>query len=223
LDKGLQEIRTKFALLKAQVDWFQDRKRVAVMVSKQDHCLWELLLRHEAQELNCDIPIVISNHQDCRDVAETFNIPYHVFEITAENKVLQEAHQLDLLKELKIDVVVLARYMQVLTSQFLQTYPECIINIHHSFLPAFSGSRAYHKAHERGVKLIGATAHYATEELDEGPIITQDVIDVTHRDQARDYIRKGRILERTVLVNAVQAHLENRILVYNNKCVVFSE
>lgn len=156
------------------VNWRNQRTKVAIMVSKYDHCLWELLLRHEAHELECDIVAVVSNHDDLRPVAETFGIPYHVFPITAETKMEQECRELELLQnQLKVDVVVLARYMQVLTEDFLNRFPDRIINIHHSFLPAFSGSRPYHAAHDRGVKLIGATAHYTTAILDEGPIIEQ--------------------------------------------------
>ena len=149
--------------------------------------------------------------------------PYKVFPITAETKLEQEQKELELLEEYKIDTIVLARYMQVLSDGFLNTYPNNIINIHHSFLPAFSGGRAYHQASDRGVKLIGATAHFATPILDEGPIISQDVISVSHRDEVHDFIRKGRILERNVLVQALQAHLDDRIIVYDNKCVVFGD
>lgn len=209
--------------VEAQLNWRNRRKRVAVMVSKSSHCLWELLLRHGANELECDIPIVLSNHSDLQPVADTFGIPYKVFPITAETKQQQEEKELKLLKEYKIDTIVLARYMQVLSNTFLKSYPDNIINIHHSFLPAFSGGKAYHQANKRGVKLIGATAHYASPDLDEGPIIEQDVINVSHRDEVHDFIRKGRILERNVLVHALEAHLNDRIIVYNNKCVVFGD
>lgn len=209
--------------VKAHINWRDRPKRVAVMVSKYNHCLWELLLRHGAGDLDCEIPLVISNHPDLKPVADTFGIPYKVFPITAETKVEQEQMELDVLQEYKIDTIVLARYMQVLSDNFLQTYPNNIINIHHSFLPAFSGGKAYHQANERGVKLIGATAHYASPELDEGPIMAQDVISVSHRDEVHDFIRKGRILERNILVHALQAHLDDRIIVYDNKCVVFGD
>lgn len=205
------------------LNWRDRRKRVAVMVSKYNHCLWELLLRHGASELDCDIPLVLSNHADLQPVTDTFGIPYKVFPIIPETKIQQEQKELDLLKSYNIDTVVLARYMQVLSDDFLQAYPNNIINIHHSFLPAFSGGKAYHQANERGVKLIGATAHYATLDLDDGPIITQDVIHVSHRDDVQDFIRKGKILERNVLAQALQAHLDDRIIVYNNKCVVFGD
>jgi len=209
--------------VEAHFNWRDRRKRVAVMVSKYNHCLWELLLRHGADELDCDIPVVLSNHPDLQPVADTFGIPFRVFPITAETKLEQEQKELDLLEEYEIDTIVLARYMQVLTDDFLNAYPNNIINIHHSFLPAFSGGKAYHQANQRGVKLIGATAHYASPVLDEGPIMTQDVISVSHRDEVHDFIRKGRILERSVLVHALQAHLDDRIIVYNNKCVVFGD
>lgn len=218
----MKSISNKFGL-EARLNWRDSRKRAAVMVSKSNHCLWELLLRHGANELDCDIPVVLSNHPDLQPVAETFGIPFKVFPITADSKLQQEQKELELLQEYNIDTVVLARYMQVLSDDFLNSYPDNIINIHHSFLPAFTGGRAYHQANARGVKLIGATAHYASPELDEGPIITQDVIQVSHRDEVHDFIRKGRILERNVLVHALQAHLDDRTIVYNNKCVVFGD
>jgi formyltetrahydrofolate deformylase len=193
------------------------------MASRYSHCLWELLLRHGANELDCDIPLVMSNHPDLQPVADTFGIPYELFSITPETKPQQEGRELDLFRKCDIDTVVLARYMQVLSDDFLRAYPNNIINIHHSFLPAFTGGRPYHQASDRGVKLIGATAHYATVDLDEGPIIAQDVIHVSHRDSVHDLIRKGRILERNVLTHALQAHLDDRTLVYNNKCVVFGD
>ena len=196
---------------------------MAIFVSKYDHCLWELLLRHRAGELACDIPLIISNHEDLRQVADTFKVPYQVFPISNENKDHQEQQQMELLYESNIDLVVLARYMQVLSSTFCNTFHNRIINIHHSFLPAFMGSMPYHRAHERGVKLIGATAHYATMNLDQGPIIEQDIMRVSHRDDVKDLIRKGRTLEKNVLVSAAKAHLEDRIIVHRNKCIVFAE
>ena len=170
----------------------------------------------------CLIP---SNHEDLRPEAETFNIPYHVFLVTTETKLHQEQQQMELLQEHSIDLLVLARYMQVLSPSFCENsrFHNKIINIHHSFLPAFMGSAPYHRAHERGVKLIGATAHYATHDLDQGPIIEQDVIRVSHRDDVKDLIRKGRTLEKTVLVSAVKAYLEDRIITHRNKCIVFAE
>jgi len=216
----LDEMSKSFRL-KSQLNWRERKAKVGIMVSKYDHCLWELLLRHSAQELDMDIECVISNHEDLAPVANTFSVPYHVLPITPENKRAQEEKQLELFQN--VDVVVLARYMQVLTPHFLEYFPNRIINIHHSFLPAFSGGRPYHNAYERGVKLIGATAHYATATLDEGPILTQDVIPVSHRDSIADMMRKGRILERNVLCQALEAHLDDRVIVYQNKCVVFGD
>ncbi|NRA03304.1 MAG: formyltetrahydrofolate deformylase [Myxococcales bacterium] len=197
-------------------------KRVALFVSRTDHCLFDLLLRHRSGELRCEIPLILSNHPDLEPVANQFGIPFHVVPITAENKASQEQQELVLLQEQRVDLVVLARYMQILTGDFIARYPNAIINIHHSFLPAFSGGRPYHQASKRGVKLIGATAHYATQDLDEGPIIDQDVIRTSHRDSVADLTRKGRDVERSVLSRAVRWHLEDRILVYANKTVVFA-
>jgi formyltetrahydrofolate deformylase len=195
---------------------------VAIFVSKYDHCLYDLLLRHKAGELRCAVPLVVSNHPDLEGVARQFGIDFRVFPIAPENKGDQERAELELLDQARIDLVVLARYMQVLSPVFVSKLPERIINIHHSFLPAFVGKKPYHQAHERGVKIIGATAHYVTSELDEGPIIHQDVTPTSHRDSVDDLVRKGRDLERVVLSTAVRAHLEDRILVYGKKTVVFS-
>jgi len=195
--------------------------RVAIFVSKTNHCLYDLLLRHQAGELRCEIPLIVSNHPDQALVAEQFGIPYHVFPITGETRADQEAKQLTLLDEQRIDLTVLARYMQVLSGEFLDRFDRPVINIHHSFLPAFSGGRPYHQAYERGVKLIGATAHYATRDLDEGPIIAQDALRASHRHSVEDLVRKGRDAERTTLSRAVRCHLENRVLVHANKTVVF--
>ena len=197
-------------------------KRLAIFVSRTDHCLYDLLLRHRAGELPCEIPLIVSNHPDLAPVAEQFGIDFRVFPIDAQNRREQEERELALLEERRIDVVALARYMQILSGKFLERYPSRVINIHHSFLPAFSGSRPYHQAYERGVKLIGATAHYATVDLDEGPIIEQDVIRASHRDSVKELTRKGRDVERVVLSRAVRWHLEDRVLVYGNKTVVFS-
>ena len=199
----------------------QQRPRVAIFVSKTDHCLYDLLLRHRAGELPCDIPMIVSNHEKLRPVAEQFGIPYFVTPVTPETKTEAEARQLELIDEHAIDLVVMARYMQILSAHFIDQLPARIINIHHSFLPAFQGGRPYHQAYDRGVKLIGATAHYATTDLDEGPIIDQDVMRVSHRDDVADLVRKGRDVERNVLARAVRAHLEHRVLVYDNKTVVF--
>jgi formyltetrahydrofolate deformylase len=197
-------------------------KRLAIFVSRTDHCLYDLLLRHRAGELPCEIPLIVSNHPDVKPVAEQFGIDFQVFPIDAQNRREQEKRELALLEERAIDVIALARYMQILSGKFLERYPSRVINIHHSFLPAFSGGRPYHQARERGVKLIGATAHYATVDLDEGPIIEQDVIRASHRDSVKELTRKGRDVERVVLSRAVRWHLEDRVLVYGNKTVVFS-
>ena len=197
------------------------RQRMAILASKTDHCLYDLLLRHQAGELRCDIPLIVSNHATHRGVAEQFGVPFHVFPISPATKAVQEAAELDLLAEQRVDLLVLARYMQVLSAEFLASYAKPVINIHHSFLPAFSGARPYHQAVERGVKLIGATAHYATSELDEGPIIEQDVARASHRHSVEDLVRKGRDVERNTLSRAVRWHLENRVLVHGNKTVVF--
>jgi len=198
------------------------RPRTAIFVSKYDHCLYDLLLRQRAAELHTEIPLIISNHPDLEPVAKQFDIPFHHLPLTKETKRAQEAQALELLKAKNVDLVVLARYMQILTADFLNSYEGQVINIHHSFLPAFMGSKPYHRAFERGVKLIGATAHYATADLDEGPIIEQDVVRCSHRDSVEDLVRKGRDLEKVVLARAVRWHLDDRILVYDNKTVVFS-
>jgi len=195
--------------------------RMAVFVSRLGHCLHDILARHQAGEWSVQIPLIISNHQDLRPVAEHFDIAYHYLPIDRENKARQEARQLELLAEHGIDLIVLARYMQILTPSFVQQYPERIINIHHSFLPAFPGERPYHSAYRRGVKVIGATSHYVTAQLDEGPIIMQDITPVSHRDGVKDLIRKGKDLEKIVLARAVWAHLQHRVLVYNNRTAVF--
>jgi len=221
LNFGVEEVCTRFNM-QFTLNWNDSKKRVAIMVSKYDHCLWELLLRHRAGELECDIVAMLSNHEDLRTVADTFNISYYVFKVTKSTKAKVEEEELKLLKEEHdVDLVILARYMQIISDNFCKNFDHKVINIHHSFLPAFIGSRPYHRAHERGVKLIGATAHYATADLDEGPIIEQDITRISHRDEVNDLIRKGRLLEKNVLVNAVKAHLEDRIIVYDNKCIVF--
>jgi len=195
--------------------------RIAVMVSKYEHCLQELLWRQHLPESAYEIPLIISNHPDLESMAEYHRIPYHLFPITKENKNSQEQSQLKLLKENNIDTIVLARYMQVLTNSFVNQYPNRIINIHHSFLPAFMGGNPYKQAYERGVKIIGATSHYVTEDLDEGPIIEQDIIRISHRDSVKDLVRRGRDLERIVLAKAVNFHAEHRILVNGQKTLVF--
>jgi formyltetrahydrofolate deformylase len=194
--------------------------RLAIWASRQDHCLFDLILRQRAQEFSAEVPLMISNHPDLKPLAEQFGIDYHYLPITQDNKPTQEAKQLKLLRHYQIDLVVLAKYMQILSSGFVTQSPQ-IINIHHSFLPAFAGANPYQRAYERGVKIIGATAHYVTADLDEGPIIEQDVVRVSHRDNTADLIRKGKDLERVVLARAVRLHLQNRVLVYGNRTVVF--
>lgn len=198
-------------------------KRVAIFVSKTEHCLYDLLLRHRSGELDCEIPLIISNHESLKSVSDQFGIPFHTLPLTKETKARAEADALALLASHRIDLVVLARYMQILSKNFISHYDARIINIHHSFLPAFTGGRPYHQAHQRGVKLVGATAHYATTDLDEGPIIEQDAIRVSHRYSPEDLIRRGRDVERIVLSRAVRLHLEDRVMVYDNKTVVLGE
>ena len=197
------------------------RQRLVIFVSKYDHCLVDLLYRHKSGELACDIPLIISNHPDNREIADFYGIPYAIVSVAKDNKNEAEARIHTLIEQHQPDFMVLARYMQILSNDFVSRYPQRIINIHHSFLPAFVGARPYHQAFERGVKLIGATSHYVTEVLDDGPIIEQDVVRVSHQDTVEDLIRKGRDLEKVVLSRAVRAHAENRVLVYGNKTVVF--
>lgn len=223
LEKGVNEVCGRFKMT-SQINWGDTKKQVCIMVSKYDHCLWELLLRHRAGELDCEIALVISNHPDLKPVADAFNVPFEIFKITKDTKTEQENKEIEMMQtKYKIDLVILARYMQIISDNFCNTFPHKVINIHHSFLPAFVGGKPYHRAHERGVKLIGATAHYATADLDEGPIIEQDITRISHRDEVSDLLRKGRTLEKNVLVHAVKAHLEDRIIVYNNRCVVFGD
>jgi formyltetrahydrofolate deformylase len=197
------------------------RPRVAIFVSKYDHCLVDLLYRQHIGELACEIPLMISNHSEAKRHADFHSVPYHVIPVTKENKAEAEKQQLELLRENNIELIVLARYMQVLSADFIRHYPERIINIHHSFLPAFVGAKPHFQAFDRGVKLIGATAHYVTEVLDDGPIIEQDVVRISHRDALEDLVEKGRDLEKVVLSRAVRWHIENRILLYNKKTVIF--
>jgi len=220
LERGIGEVAGRFGL-RWQLAHPERKKRVAIFVSRYEHCLVDLLWRHRAGELLCELALVVSNHPELRATTEQQGVRFEVFPITKENKAEQEGRELALLESERVDLVVLARYMQVLSADFVARFPARIINIHHSFLPAFQGGRPYHQASERGVKLIGATAHYATTDLDEGPIIEQDVARATHRDSIDDLVRKGRDLERTVLARAVRWHLEDRILVYRNKTVVF--
>jgi len=197
------------------------RPRVAILVSKYDHCLVDLLYRHQSGELDCDIACVISNHSEGQSVAEFYHVPFYLVPVTKQDKPAAERQIRSLLERQAVDLTVLARYMQILSPEFVNTYPQKIINIHHSFLPAFVGAKPYHQAFERGVKLIGATSHYVTEVLDDGPIIEQDVVRVSHRDSVDDIVQKGRDLEKVVLSRAVRWHIENRVLLYGNKTVVF--
>jgi formyltetrahydrofolate deformylase len=213
-------IASKFSM-QWQLKLSQHKTRVAIMVSQYDHCLADLLHRHKSGELACEIPLVISNHRDVQELVKFYGIDFHHIVVTKENKAEAEAAQFKLFADYNIDLIVLARYMQILSPDFVARYPQKIINIHHSFLPAFIGAKPYHRAFERGVKLIGATGHYVTEVLDEGPIIEQDIDRISHRDQVEDLIQKGRDLERSVLAKAVRWHIENRILLYANKTVIF--
>jgi formyltetrahydrofolate deformylase len=207
--------------MKWQIALSTDRDRVAIFVSKYDHCLVDLLYRWHTGEFSCDIPLIISNHPDAQRHADFYGVPFHVIEINRENKSAAERRQCELLEENKIDLIVLARYMQILSPDFIANHGKRIINIHHSFLPAFIGAKPHHQAFARGVKLLGATAHYVTDVLDDGPIIDQDVIRISHRDSLEDLVQKGRDLEKIVLSRAVRWHLEHRVLQYANKTVVF--
>ena len=203
--------------------YFSDVKpRMAIFVSKMSHCLFDMLARYTAGEWNVEIPLIISNHPDLQHVAERFGIPFYLFPITKETKEEQERKEMELLAKHKITFIVLARYMQVISEQMINAYPNKIINIHHSFLPAFVGAKPYHAAFQRGVKIIGATSHYVTTELDAGPIIEQDVVRITHKDSIEDLVNKGKDLEKIVLSRAVQKHIERKILAYKNKTVIFS-
>ena len=203
--------------------YFSDVKpRMAIFVSKLSHCLFDMLARYTAGEWNVEIPLIISNHPDLQHVAERFGIPFYLFPITKETKEEQERKEMELLAKHKITFIVLARYMQVISEQMINAYPNKIIKIHHSFLPAFVGAKPYHAAFQRGVKIIGATSHYVTTELDAGPIIEQDVVRITHKDSIEDLVNKGKDLEKIVLSRAVQKHIERKVLAYKNKTVIFS-
>ena len=224
-----EKIEDYFATLYAQKYemffrlYFSDTKpRMAIFVSKMSHCLFDLLARYTAGEWNVEIPLIISNHPDLQHVAERFGIPFYLFPITKETKEEQEKKEMELLAKHKVNFIVLARYMQVISERMIDAYPNRIINIHHSFLPAFVGVKPYHAAFERGVKIIGATSHYVTTELDAGPIIEQDVVRITHKDTVEDLVNKGKDLEKIVLSRAVQKHIERKVLAYKNKTVIFS-
>ena len=224
-----EKIEDYFATLYAQKYemffrlYFSDTKpRMAIFVSKMSHCLFDLLARYTAGEWNVEIPLIISNHPDLQHVAERFGIPFYLYPITKETKEEQEKKEMELLAKHKVNFIVLARYMQVISERMIDAYPNRIINIHHSFLPAFVGAKPYHAAFERGVKIIGATSHYVTTELDAGPIIEQDVVRITHKDTVEDLVNKGKDLEKIVLSRAVQKHIERKVLAYKNKTVIFS-
>jgi formyltetrahydrofolate deformylase len=222
------QISEKFSLIadrhrmKVELHFSDYRPRMAIFVSRFSHCIHDLLARRHTGDCNADIPLIVSNHPDLEPLAKMYGIDYHLIEITQENKAEQEKKTIKLLNEYSIDLIVLARYMQILSNDFCNRFPNRIINIHHSFLPAFVGAKPYHSAHQRGVKIIGATSHYVTGDLDEGPIIEQEVMRVSHKDSVDSLIRKGRDLEKVVLSRAVWTHLQNRVLAYKNRTVVFS-
>jgi formyltetrahydrofolate deformylase len=224
---ALEAFRAEFAPIADEMEmrWrlamMAERPRVAIFVSQYLHCLVDLLYRQQAGELDCTIPLIVSNHTAAAPLAEFYGAQFQHVPVNAGEKAAATAEQLRLLREARIDLVVLARYMQILPAEFVTQYPERIINVHHSFLPAFMGAKPYHAAFARGVKLIGATSHYVTEALDDGPIIEQDVVRISHRDEVADLVEKGRDLERIVLSRAVRWHLEHRVLCYGNKTVVF--
>jgi formyltetrahydrofolate deformylase len=218
---GAFEVIAKTYKMTWELKLSADKPRMAIMVSQYDHCLADLLHRYKNNELQCDIPLIISNHLNAQKLAEFYGIPFFHIPVEKDKKKEAEAEQFALFDEYQVDFIVLARYMQILSEDFVKRYPQRVINIHHSFLPAFIGAKPYHRAFERGVKLIGATSHYVTEVLDEGPIIEQDIDRISHRDQVEDLIQKGRDLERIVLYKAVRWHIENRILSYGNKTVIF--
>ena len=214
------EIAEKFGM-QWKLYFSDETHRIAIFVSKLSHCLYDILSRYQAKEWDVEIPLIISNHPDLEPVAKGFGIDYYVFPITKTNKRSQEQKQLALLNEHNIETIVLARYMQIMTNEFVKNYPNRIINIHHSFLPAFPGAQPYHSAYERGVKIIGATSHYVTSELDAGPIIEQDIVNISHKDTVMDLIRKGQDLEKVVLARTIWHHLRRKVLVHDNRTIVF--
>ena len=221
LEKDFQEKVAVPLEMEWQINYTSHRKKMAIMVSKYDHCLMELLLRWRSGELPVDIPLVISNHEDLRELTEDFGIPFHYLPVNPANKAQREREAIQLIRNSQSDFIVLARYMQILSHHFVSEFPGKIINIHHSFLPAFAGANPYKNAYTRGVKLIGATAHYVTDDLDEGPIIDQDVARVSHKHAVNDLVMLGRDIERQVLTRAVVAHIEDRVIVHGNKTIVF--
>ncbi len=220
LERAISEVAERFGM-RYELRFQRQARRVALFVSRYDHCLYDLLLRHRSGELCCELPLIISNHPELEPVARQFGVEFKVVPVSTDAKSAAETAELELLAERGIELVVLARYMQILSADFIGKFPGKIINIHHSFLPAFVGGKPYHQAYQRGVKLIGATAHYVSAVLDEGPIIEQDVVRCSHRDAIEDLVRKGRDLEKVVLARAVRLHLEERLLIFGNKTVVF--
>ena len=221
----IKQVFTEKIANRFEMEWelyFTDKRpKMALFVSGSSHCMYDILARQYSGEWKIDIPLIISNHEKHKALADRYEIPYHYFNINKENKPSVEQAQIELLKSHDIDFIVLARYMQILSPDFIKTFPHKIINIHHSFLPAFAGAKPYHRAHERGVKIIGATSHYVTEDLDAGPIIEQDVVKITHKDSIADLVRKGQDLEKIVLSRAIWSHLQRKTLVHKNKTVVF--
>ncbi len=215
------QVGEKF-IMKWELKFSDEKARMAVFVSEMPHCLYDILSRYHAGEWNVEIPVIISNHPTLKEIADKYDIPFHIFPVNKENKTEQEKKQIKLLLDSNIDFIVLARYMQILSGEFISYYPNKIINIHHSFLPAFPGAKPYHSAYARGVKIIGSTSHYVTADLDAGPIIEQDVVRVSHVDSISDLIRKGRDLEKVVLSRAIWYHQKKKILVYDNRTVIFS-
>lgn len=220
INEAIQKLSVNAGFSDSFEIFFSNKKvRMAIFVSKYDHCLYDLLLRQKSGELNCDIPIIISNHRDLKHVADSFNIPFEYVNME-KNKEIAEKKQIRILKKYDIEFITLARYMQVLSKEFIKKYENKIINIHHSFLPAFEGAKPYHQAYERGVKLLGATAHFANHDLDKGPIITQGVISTSHKDSVEDMVIKGRDIEKKVLSDAVKLYIEKKIFVLNNKTII---
>ena len=226
IDIASDELAAKFetiaAKFKMDFSFNSHKKNMAIMVSKHDHCLNDILLKHKYGEIDVNIPVIISNHSDAEEIAALYGIDFQHCPIIDKNKVAQEKQVLELLKPLNIDFIVMARYMQILSGAFIDQYPHRIINVHHSFLPSFKGANPYQQAYDKGVKIIGATAHYATEDLDMGPIIAQDVSPVNFKDSAQDYVAKGRDIEELVFSRAIKAHADDKIIVYGNKTIVFN-
>lgn len=220
LNAKFQPLANKFDA-KWRIEVSEEKPKLAIFVSKYDHAMQEILWRHKLEEFNADIVAIISNHNDLDGLAKSHNIPYYHIPISKENKAQQEGKEIELLKKLDVDLIVLARYMQILSADFVSHFPNKIINIHHSFLPAFMGGNPYKQAFDRGVKMIGATSHFVTNDLDEGPIIAQDIVRISHKDSVKDLVRKGRDLERLVLAKAIHCYLEHRVLAYKGKTIVF--